>query len=277
MFFDPATESLLDQGMVYFGDVPNGSVFEQDADALIARIVQRVAGFPGEGQVLGLWRGNTVLFPGGSLFFFEEFRIHRIGLQADFQQSAFNDPAAEFRQNAVGVVCPVLDGTHYIVIIESTESLQILLRVECMVGSLEEIIKVGSRGTNLHTGTDQFFCPTNDAHHGHFGTHHRLVQVYLPVHESSAEQKLLDAVDGLFFYHQFAFLYGEHFQDAVVSDYSFCNAREEAVAIQVVHSVYIQLARNQLMQESLRVFVGEDIYGCLQRALEMAVHLLHDQ
>jgi hypothetical protein len=45
------------------------------------------------------------------------------------------------------------------------------------------------------------------------------VQIHLPIHQAAGHQEFFNAVDAFFFYHQFAIVYRQHLDDAIIPDY----------------------------------------------------------
>ena len=87
------------------------------------------------------------------------------------------------------------------------------------------------------------------------------MEIDLPVHQSAGCKKILDGVDTLFLHHEVVIEHVKHLDDASGTDIPLGNAREEAVATQVVETIHIQLAAYKLMEEALVVFVAVDAYG----------------
>ena len=90
------------------------------------------------------------------------------------------------------------------------------------------------------------------------------MHIDLPIHQATADDELLNAVDTFDLHHQAVIAHVEHFQQSLAGNASFLHAREERVAAEIIHPVHVQLARDQLVQEMLRVLVLEDCDGYIQ-------------
>ena len=101
------------------------------------------------------------------------------------------------------------------------------------------------------------------------------MHIYLPVHQSPGDDKLLHAIDTLLVHHQLVVVHIEHRDDAVGAHDALAHTGEERVAAQVVEAVHIELATDELVQEMLMVSVGEYLNGDIQCATHLLVHPFH--
>ena len=99
------------------------------------------------------------------------------------------------------------------------------------------------------------------------------MEINLPVHQPPRYQEFFDRIDRFFFHHELAFMYRQHFEDAVVADDTFGDTGKEAVAGEVIHSVHVELTRYQGMEIGFGVLVRKDPDRCLQLAVELRSNL----
>ena len=95
----------------------------------------------------------------------------------------------------------------------------------------------------------------------------RLVQIDLPIHESTSGQEILDGVDAFCLDYQTVVADVEHFDDTGGADVAFGDTCEEGVAAQIVQTVHVQLAGDELMENLVGVFVLENADGQIQASL----------
>ena len=69
----------------------------------------------------------------------------------------------------------------------------------------------------------------------------------------------------------------QHLDDALATDHPFAHAGVEAVAVEVVDAVHIQLAAHQLVQVAFGVLVAEDADAEVQCPAELEVQRIHHQ
>ncbi len=84
-----------------------------------------------------------------------------------------------------------------------------------------------------------------------------------------------DRINPFFFHHQLSVVNGQHFYDAVIADHALGNAGIKAVPVQVIHPVYIQLARSPAGAGTFMVPVVKDIQRQAQRPVHFPVQVLH--
>ena len=101
------------------------------------------------------------------------------------------------------------------------------------------------------------------------------MQVYLPVHQATCREEILDRIDPFGFDNQTVIRYIKHFDDSGRADVTFRYACIKAVAAKIIKSVHIQLTAYELMQKAFRVFVLEDLNGKTQLAVHLFIHLFH--
>lgn len=101
------------------------------------------------------------------------------------------------------------------------------------------------------------------------------MQVYLPVHQATCREEILDRIDPFGFDNQTVIRYIKHFDDSGRADVTFRYACIKAVAAKIIKSVHIQLTAYELMQKAFRVFVLEDLNGKTQLAVHLFVHPFH--
>ena len=102
-----------------------------------------------------------------------------------------------------------------------------------------------------------------------------LVKVNLPIHQTAGGEVVLERVDTFLLYDEAVVNHVEHLDDACRSDVALGNSCEERVASQVVETVHIELAGDELMQESLGVVVLEDSDGHSQPVVQVVIDALH--
>lgn len=102
------------------------------------------------------------------------------------------------------------------------------------------------------------------------------MQVHLHVHEAPGHDVVFDRVDAFFLDHDAAVVHAQGFDDAVDADGAFEHAGVEAVALDVIEAVGIELGGDELMQEGLGVLIGENLNGGFEPAIELSVELLHE-
>ena len=108
-------------------------------------------------------------------------------------------------------------------------------------------------------------------------TYSGLVQIHLPVHQSTCCQVVLYRVDAFGIDYQSVVGHIEHLDNARTTDVALCNACIERVSTQIVQSVHVQLTGYQLVEYFVRVFVLEDAYRQIQLTFHVAVDLFHHQ
>ena len=134
------------------------------------------------------------------------------------------------------------------------------------------------RGTvQLNSGARKFLCTTQRIDKHEFGAQYRFVQINLPIHEPTRDNKFLDAVNTLLFHHKLIIDHIEHFQDALTSDLPFNNAAEKTIARQIVETIHIQLTTDELMKKSLVVLIVENGNGHRKAPFEMLIQLRHNE
>ena len=101
------------------------------------------------------------------------------------------------------------------------------------------------------------------------------MQVYLPIHQAACRQEIFDGVDAFGFNDKSVIGYIKHLDDAGRADVSFCNTGIETVTAKIIEAVHIQLAADELMQESLRIFVLEYLDGETKLPVHLFVHSFH--
>ena len=101
------------------------------------------------------------------------------------------------------------------------------------------------------------------------------MQIDLPVHQSAGGEVVLQRIDTLLIDHEFIIHHIEHLDDACRTDITLSDARIERVAPQVVETVHIQLAGDELVEEVLRIVALEDRDGQIQLSVQVAVDLFH--
>ena len=99
---------------------------------------------------------------------------------------------------------------------------------------------------------------------------HGFVQINLPVHQAAGYQEFLNRIDALLLHNQLIVNNFEHFNDAVGVDNAFGHTGEKTIAAQIVETVDIELARDQLRQIFLRINASE-YFNC---GIEFTTHLL---
>ena len=87
------------------------------------------------------------------------------------------------------------------------------------------------------------------------------MQVYLPVHQATCREEILDRIDPFGFDNQTVIRYIKHFDDSGRADVTFRYACIKAVAAKIIKPVHIQLTAYELMQKAFRIFVLEDLNG----------------
>src|SRR5690554_2265454 len=135
------------------------------------------------------------------------------------------------------------------------------------VGRYGSQIVVGAQLTGSSEEVDQHF----------FGHEGGFVQVHLPVHEATRNQKFFNGVDAFGFHHQLIVGYAKHFDDAVGTHDPFGYAGKKAVAQQIIEAVHVELTADQLMEKFFWVAVGENIDGHLQATSKVLVESFHKQ
>ena len=103
------------------------------------------------------------------------------------------------------------------------------------------------------------------------------MQVYLPVHQTARSKIVLDRIDTVRFYDKRIVHNIQHLDDSCRPDVPFCHAREKTVTSQIVKSVHIELAGDELMEERLGVVVLEDADGEVQCPVHLLVDTVHHQ
>ncbi len=86
------------------------------------------------------------------------------------------------------------------------------------------------------------------------------MQIDLPVHQSAGDEELLDGVDAFGFKDKFIVNYVHHFYQSGGGYVSLGHAAEERVSAEVVHTVHVELAGDELVQEPARILIFEDPY-----------------
>ena len=110
-----------------------------------------------------------------------------------------------------------------------------------------------------------------------FGRYSCLVEIYLPIHQTTADEVVFDGIDALLFDNQRIIMYVEHLYYTGRADISFRNPCIETVATEIVKSVHIELTAYELMEKLLRIFVLENLYGKIQTSAELLIHALHEK
>src|SRR5262245_7320084 len=98
----------------------------------------------------------------------------------------------------------------------------------------------------------------NDLDEQHFGGQNGFMQINLPVHEAATYQEFFNGINGLFLDYQVAVFYGQHLDDAVVTNDSFRNASKKTIAIEIIHAIDVQLTRDELVKKFLLMLIGEN-------------------
>ncbi len=73
------------------------------------------------------------------------------------------------------------------------------------------------------------------------------MQVYLPVHQATCCEEILDRIDPFGFDNESVIRYIKHFDNSGGTDVSFCHACIKAVTAKIIKSVHIQLTAYELM------------------------------
>ena len=110
-----------------------------------------------------------------------------------------------------------------------------------------------------------------------FGGHRGLVQIYLPVHQSAGHQEFLYGIDSLHLHHQSVIAYIEHLQQSFTRHATFLHTCEERIAAEIVHTINVQLTRDKLVQEMLRILVLKDRNCGVQLTIQVNINPLHHQ
>lgn len=87
------------------------------------------------------------------------------------------------------------------------------------------------------------------------------MEIHLPVHQPPCTEEMLDVVDAFFFYHQLAVYHIQHGDDAVGADEPFPHTGKEAVAVEIVQPIHIELGTHHLMKEFARIGVLKNPQG----------------
>ena len=69
--------------------------------------------------------------------------------------------------------------------------------------------------------------------------------------------------------------YIQHLDDTCRADVALCHSRIETVTSQVIQTIHVQLAADELVQKLLRIFIFEYLYGQIQLPFHLVVHTLH--
>ena len=121
------------------------------------------------------------------------------------------------------------------------------------------------------------FGAVQHEHQHVLGTEHGPVQIHLPVHQAPRHDELLDGINGLLFDAELTVDDVEHLDDAFAADFPFGHPAVKTVTRQVVQTIHVELAADQLMQERLGVVVVEDFNGKVQGAAHLVVQASHDE
>jgi len=131
----------------------------------------------------------------------------------------------------------------------------------------------GEWGSDI--GGWELSCAAQDGEEELVGGDDGLVHIDLPVHEPSRDDEFLDAVDALLVDDELVVVDVEHRDDAVSADDAFADACEEAVTSEVVETIHVELAGDELVEEMLVVGVAEDVDSEVE--LSVGVHALHEE
>src|SRR5690349_5335262 len=101
------------------------------------------------------------------------------------------------------------------------------------------------------------------------------MQVHLPIHEPASVQKVLDVKNTFFFHDQLIVVNGKHGDDSLYANVAFANTCEEAIALQVVKPVDVELTGSKLMEEFPVIAVSENFQCEIEFAVEFFVEVFH--
>src|SRR5690554_4172469 len=101
------------------------------------------------------------------------------------------------------------------------------------------------------------------------------MQVNLPIHQPSCDQKLLYGINPFLLNNYLIINHIKHLNNAIEANHPFGNPGKKTVPVEVIHTIGIKLTRYQLMQKSFRVFVVENSLGHSESASKMPVKLVH--
>lgn len=105
--------------------------------------------------------------------------------------------------------------------------------------------------------------------------YHCLVEVYLPIHKTAGDDKLLDGIDALLVDHKSVVLDIQHIDDTFGTDNTLADTCKEGIPTQIVETVHIQLRRHELVKEMTRIAVGENGNSHIQLSVELFIQALH--
>ena len=123
---------------------------------------------------------------------------------------------------------------------------------------IEEKLKCG-RSEESFALQGQFFGPKEGVDQHPLVSHRGFVQINLPIHQAPRGEEVLDGVDAFGLDHQMVIAYIKHLDDTRRADITLNHPRVVAVAPQVVKAVHIELTADQLVEETLRVLILEDL------------------
>lgn len=88
---------------------------------------------------------------------------------------------------------------------------------------------------------------------------------------------MLNAIDTLFYDYKLVIMDIHHGDNSLYANGAFADPGKKTIAGKVIQSIYIQLARNQLMKEFLAVGVLKYLKGGGQPSSKFLVQLPHEQ
>ena len=135
----------------------------------------------------------------------------------------------------------------------------------------------GRRREHLGPFPDEVLGSVQHEHQHVLGTEHSPVQIHLPVHQAPRHDELFNRINGLFFDAELPVDDVEHLDDALAADFSFGHPAVKAVARQVIQTIHVELAADQLVQERLGMMVVENLNRQVQGASHLVVQASHDE
>ena len=121
------------------------------------------------------------------------------------------------------------------------------------------------------------FGAVQHEHQHVLGTEYSPVQIHLPIHQAPRHDELLDGINGLLFDAELPVDDVEHLDDPFAADLALSHPAVKAVARQIIQSIHVQLAADQLVQEWLGVVVVEDFECQVKCTSHFVVQTPHDE
>ena len=193
-----------------------------------------------------------------------------------------NEAAAQIGQHRITRLAPLLQAEEHVHVVEPAERFDHVVPLQRFRSAewmrQEEAKRRGAAGGRIRIAALQERAgASDDGPQQRVGGQHRLVQVHLPVHEPPRDQEVFHGIDAFRLDHDaavrspFRRMHPERFDDALHADLAFDHACVERIAAQVIETVHVELAGDELVEEGTFVRIVKDLEGQFQRATEAFV------